>query len=137
MNPAYVVLAAVAIAVTVHLIPKAKEDLSPVVENMQAVSVDKGGGVFTARVFGEKVRKCAPILAEPYIRHAGSSQWTENAEFEFLRDKTPMSSKPQGKHDFGEWQWRSLKGQEIQKVILVMVHNCDGVTVRTEIGPFS
>ncbi len=109
----------------------------PVVVSMTASEIDNGGTYFTARVIGRKIRKCEYESHQAFIRKKGEKTWSEEAYFEYLKDRTPDSTKPEGWHDFGYWQWNSYGNQIIEAVKLVTQHDCHGNRVFTTIGPFS
>lgn len=111
-------------------------NLIPVVVQMEAAEIDRGGSYFTARIFGRKIRNCSYIGENPYAVLDESKLWSEDVYFEYLKDRTPDSSKPMGKHDFGYWQWNSFGNHQIAAVKLVTRHDCNGKVVFTTIGPF-
>lgn len=107
---------------------------SPVVENMQAVTVKREGGRIVALVVGDKMRDCEVIKDSwsGYISTDANS-W-EEVRFEFLRDKAPGSSKPVGRNSFGYWAWEDVG--DVKQVMTTIRHVCKRIPVLTTIGPF-
>ncbi len=111
--------------------------LVPVVMFMEASEVENKGHYLTARIHGIKVRNCSYLRERGYVKLTDSDYWSEEGYFYYVEDKSPNSSKPHGKHDFGYWRWDAYGDSKISEVKLVTEHDCNGRRVFTTVGPFS
>jgi hypothetical protein len=110
---------------------------APVTFAMSAQPVELGGGAYTARITGRKVKDCAPASENPFIGwYHNGSVWIETP-LSFPDDPSPNSSNPAGleRQSFGLFKWSELP-QSAERVRTTVFHRCKNHLTVTTVGPF-